>query len=104
MGHIAALNAPYVLGRGPLEPLEEAVEVFEFFACEGAVAGAAADLVEDVARLLTFDLLGDFNIVAEAAFAVVETAEDVAVVALFAGVGIVLVIEAGEFLRAVLQG
>ena len=32
MVHFATLNAPYVLARGLLEPLEQALEVVEFFA------------------------------------------------------------------------
>src|SRR5262249_15774990 len=87
-----------------LEPLEQAVEVFEFFAGEGAVAGAAADFVEDVAGFLAVHFLGDFHGVAETAVAIVQAAEDVALVAFLLGFGIVLVVEAGEFAGAVLQG
>ena len=85
------------------EALEEAVQVFEFFAGEGAVAGAAADFVEDFAGFLAIHFLGDLHIVSVAALAIVEAAEDVALVALFAGFGIVLVVEAREFAGTVSQ-
>src|SRR5262249_20831214 len=46
---------------------------------------------------------GDLHRVAEAAVAIVEAAEDVALVALFLGVGIVLVVEARELGGAILK-
>ena len=85
------------------EALEEAVQVFEFFAGEGAVAGAAADFVEDFAGFLAVHLFGDLDVVAITAVAIVETAEDVALVALLAGFGVVLVVEAREFAGTVSQ-
>ena len=84
-----------------LEPFEEAVQVFQLFAGEGAVAGAAADFVEDFARFLAIHFLGDFHVVAIAAFAVVEATENVALVALLAGFGIVLIVETCEFAGAI---
>ena len=87
-----------------LEPFEEAVQVFQLFAGEGAVAGAAADFVEDFAGFLAIHFLGDLDVVAIAAVAIVETAEDIALVALLAGFRIVLVVEAGEFAGAVSEG
>src|SRR5690606_18366908 len=60
------------------EPLEQAVEVFQLLAGQGAVAGATADFVEYVARLLTLHLVGNLHRVAIAAFTVVEPAENVA--------------------------
>jgi hypothetical protein len=54
-------------------------------------------------RFLTVHLFGDFHVVAIAAVAIVEAAEDVALVAFLAGFGIALVVETGEFARAILQ-
>ena len=86
-----------------LETLKETVQVFEFFARQSAVARAAADFVEDFAGFLAVHFFGDLDVVAIAALAIIEAAENVALVAFLAGFGIVLVVEAREFAGAVGQ-